>query len=49
MEVASGDYGSDLTKVMSSAVQKQYNETFNGGIIIDEHVPTTGVTDGEII
>lgn len=45
MEVASGDYGSDLTKVMSSAVQKQYKETYNGGIIIDEHL---AVTDGEI-
>lgn len=49
MEVASGDYGIDLTKVMSSAVQKQYSDTFNGGIMIDEHVAAQGVTNGEII
>ncbi len=45
MEIASGDYGSDLTDVMASAVQKQCNETFNGGILIDEHL---AVTEGEI-
>lgn len=46
MEIASGDYGSDLTKVMASAVEKQCNETFNGGILIDEHL---AVTEGEIL
>lgn len=41
MEIASGDYGSDLINVMASAVQKQCNETFNAGILIDEHLTVT--------
>lgn len=48
MEVASGDYGSDLTKILASAVKKLYSndrENFNGGIIIEEQL---AVTDGEI-
>ncbi|KAJ6646153.1 ATP-binding cassette sub-family G member 1, partial [Pseudolycoriella hygida] len=48
MEVASGDYGNDLTKVMSSAVEKLCKDNFNGGIIIeqiDEHVADTADTD----
>lgn len=46
MEVASGDYGIDLTKIMASAVKKQFDdrENFNNGIIIEERV---AVTDGE--
>lgn len=40
MEVASGDYGSDLTKVLSSAMQKQYNDMFNDDIV--------AVADGKI-
>lgn len=46
MEVASGDYGNEFTKVMSSAVEKQCKEALNAGIIIDEHL---AVTNGETI
>ncbi|XP_037042719.1 ATP-binding cassette sub-family G member 1 [Bradysia coprophila] len=41
MEIASGDYGSEVTSSMASAVQKQCNETFNAGILIDEHLTVT--------
>lgn len=45
MEVASGDYGSDLTKIMVSGVQKLYGDRFKNGIVFEERV---AVTDGEI-
>lgn len=45
MEVASGDYGSDLTKQMSIGVEKLYGDRCNKSIIIEDRV---AVTDGKI-
>lgn len=45
MEVASGDYGNDLNNVLASAVRKKCDGTFNGGIVIDQHL---AVTEGNV-